>query len=229
MSKLYTCTKCKKKKQYHEFVTRKRNKLGIEKTCKLCASEVKKDYYKRNAARVKAKVEEYKKNNPDKVKETQYNNYHNNLEKHREKRKAKYYTDKERYKAESLDYYYNNKERVLNTVRTYSRNNREKIAESNKRYYNLNKEKYTAHSAMRRARKKNAAPDWLTPEHKALIKSIYKAAKTLTKKSGIAHHVDHVIPLTHEKVCGLHVPWNLQVLTKYANLSKSNSFDEDMI
>lgn len=65
-------------------------------------------------------------------------------------------------------------------------------------------------------------PRWLTAEHKAQIRAMYLAARKLTKDTGIKHVVDHIVPLRSEVVCGLHVPWNLQILTHNVNCAKSN-------
>lgn len=66
---------------------------------------------------------------------------------------------------------------------------------------------------------------WLTKEHKQEIKDYYQVAQMLTEVTNIQYHVDHIIPIMHDKVCGLHVPWNLQILTEQDNRTKSNKFD----
>ena len=70
-------------------------------------------------------------------------------------------------------------------------------------------------------------PDWVknNPDIQKQIADIYLLAEEKSESTGIKHHVDHIIPLQHPDVCGLHVPWNLQVIPGAKNSSKCNDFD----
>lgn len=81
----------------------------------------------------------------------------------------------------------------------------------------LNPEQAKARTSLRRKRNQQATPRWLTKEHKRAIK-----AMRLTEATGVEYHVDHIVPLSNPTVCGLHVPWNLQVLTAAENIQKAN-------
>lgn len=76
----------------------------------------------------------------------------------------------------------------------------------------------------REAGKISRTPAWLTAEHRALIKAKYAEARWMTTRTGIKHHVDHIVPLLGKTVCGLHVPWNLRVIPARKNTKKSNTF-----
>ena len=105
--------------------------------------------------------------------------------------------------------------------------NKSKIKERQKNYYSNNKSTFFHHNATRRARHKLATPTWLSCSQKAHIKRTYDLAELMEDITGEKHHVDHIIPLKGKGVCGLHVPWNLQVLPASVNLSKSNSLGEN--
>lgn len=64
------------------------------------------------------------------------------------------------------------------------------------------------------ARKAQRTPKWANLE---TIKEFYS-------KCPEGYHVDHIIPLNGELVCGLHVENNLQYLTAQENIQKSNKF-----
>lgn len=54
------------------------------------------------------------------------------------------------------------------------------------------------------------------------LRAIQDRARCITEMSGVAHHVAHIVPLTHPRVCGLTVPWNLEIKPARVNMSESN-------
>ena len=128
----------------------------------------------------------------------------------------------ERRKAD----YLKNKDREIELSKVWTKNNPEAVkaktvkhrqSEHGSAYYN-------AKNAKHRARKLSATPEWLTPEDHNDIKAMYLLAKKFEGLCGIKYHVDHIVPLKGENVCGLHVPWNLQLLPASINISKSNKY-----
>jgi hypothetical protein len=77
-----------------------------------------------------------------------------------------------------------------------------------------------AYAAERYAAEMAATPGWLNDEQKAQILAIYRDAAS----RDTLHHVDHIVPIKGNAVCGLHVPWNLRVIPAAENLSKGNRF-----
>lgn len=84
-----------------------------------------------------------------------------------------------------------------------------------------------AFTKARRRKHRLATPHWLTEAQFKTIRSIYEQAISLTKATGVQYVVDHIIPLQHDAVCGLHVPWNLRVITRAENGLKSNKIPSE--
>lgn len=83
---------------------------------------------------------------------------------------------------------------------------------------------YRAHQQARKKRTNESFSD-LSPEDKRKVFAIYRRARDLTRKTGIKHHVDHIIPI---KLGGKHIPENLRVITAKENLEKSASLPESV-
>ena len=106
--------------------------------------------------------------------------------------------------------------------KNYRKENREAINKKISLLTKANREGANARHAKQRAAQLNATPKWLTKEQIEQIKEWYLYAKIFTETKGIKHEVDHIVPLQGKNVCGLHVPWNLQILTREENRSKGN-------
>lgn len=64
----------------------------------------------------------------------------------------------------------------------------------------------------------------LSKKQQVAIENIYADASRLSQETGTPYHVDHILPVNHPLICGLHVPCNLQVLVGVDNIKKSNKF-----
>jgi hypothetical protein len=91
-----------------------------------------------------------------------------------------------------------------------------------RKYYRKNKQYYITKAYLRNKQVARAKPAWLTEEHEFMLEEIYELRDLRSKLTGVVHHVDHIVPLRGQNCCGLHVPWNLQVIPAVDNLSKSN-------
>lgn len=125
-------------------------------------------------------------------------------------------SNKERRKAYNKKYVQENKEKRREYAKVYyHKKHEERRAYANEYYKTKYKEYNKEKRARNRASKKQATLPGLTNKD---FKQIYKMCPK-------HHEVDHIIPLTHINVSGLHVPWNLQYLTIEENNCKSNKFD----
>lgn len=89
------------------------------------------------------------------------------------------------------------------------------------RYYNdpAYKSKMIYTARLRKAKMLRAQPKWVDT---TALQVLYNEAR----RTGMT--VDHIIPLQHPLVCGLHVPWNLRLLTRQENSSKHNRIEGDI-
>lgn len=105
------------------------------------------------------------------------------------------------------------------------RANVERKKAMDREYSKNNPAKIVAKAARRRAMKLQATPSWAS---KAYIDIFYEMAKDEELRTGRKVHVDHIVPLNSDIVCGLHCEDNLQLLFQEDNGAKSNIFWPDM-
>jgi hypothetical protein len=132
-----------------------------------------------------------------------------------EYKRKNYLANRERYNASGCEWQKKNKDKVNADHRRWRAENREKVREYNRRWYANGNGKGPAKSAGRRKAVRRATPPWAEKE---AIEMMYR----MSMERGLV--VDHIVPLTHARVCGLHVWANLQLLTDNANRVKGNDF-----
>ena len=126
-------------------------------------------------------------------------------------------------KAAGKRYYEKNKDLVKARANARPKN---EVSQYKKKYKEANPDLYKALTSVRKRRHRNATPKWISTSQKLAMRQLYLQAMELTNLTGERYVVDHIIPLISDEVCGLHVPWNLRVITQEENLRKSNKLLE---
>lgn len=133
--------------------------------------------------------------------------------------------DKEGQRRRSRKHYTNNADAHRLRSRSWKLKNADRVAAYNREYDRLRADVRAALNVKRSRSIRQAVPPWYDA---LVVRSIYARARALTESTGIAHEVDHIIPLCNPRVCGLHVQDNLRVITKTDNRKKHNYFDQIM-
>lgn len=133
-------------------------------------------------------------------------------------RREYYERNRELEKDRSLSYYRENRDRLIRQHAEYM----ERTYTQQRAYRLEKKDVYAARLAFGRAARSKRTPPWLTDAHFEEFYDFYSRARGVTDLTGVPHQVDHIVPLRGKKVSGLHVPWNLQIITAEANLRKGN-------
>jgi hypothetical protein len=217
-----SCRICGSVKPLDGFPPRKSSRDGRRSECRECVRAFKVSWDAENKTRIREYNIRYVSKDPERVLALQKLSAKRSREKNREALRASY-----------REWYQANRDKAAAATRAWMENNpdwrshyreknRERLSEKSRSWAQKNKAAILAKTRRYQLKKARAQPDWLSAIEHAQIQEMYDVALAVSVQTGVQHHVDHIHPLQGKSVCGLHVPWNLQVLPRSENIRKHN-------
>lgn len=213
-SMMQTCKECNVAKALDEFPLR-RWKLkdgtpreGPRKECYECRRAADNSRYADPANNRRARHLEYKQENAERISKYRTDYYEQNRDKWLDRETGWRFNEK----SKGRDQAYEARPEVREAAKLRGREWRQN-----------NKPRLVLKTLARKAKVAQATPLWSDP---AAILAIYAEAERKTLETGIEHEVDHYFPLVSDRVCGLHVEFNLRVITANENRRKANKMPE---
>lgn len=229
-----TCTKCHTEKSLNSFSENRA-------VCRVCRADQAKArakadpettrkkrqaYVDKNRDKINSVSKEWKLKNPEKVKSYRQKFWEANREKINAAWPDYYRNNFPLVSASRKSYYKRNKDKILVSVRTsYSKRDPAARAITTRRYKENNGGRLKLWAGRRRRLIKCATPVWADLE---AMNTVYAKRRRLSMWLGEEYHVDHLVPLVSEFVCGLHCEHNLSIMPSGENLSKGNRWWPDM-
>ncbi len=118
-----------------------------------------------------------------------------------------------------------NPEKHREHAKRYQRDNWGERKKYHAEWCKKNKTKANEFTARRAAALRQATPPWLTKDQRLEIAWFYETARDLQWLSEEPLCVDHIHAIRGDTFSGLHVPWNLQIISLAANSRKGNKLE----